>query len=274
MKKLFLILFCLLLAISASAAYVYDGADLYTDAEELMLSTEAATVYENSGIFCVLLTGHGIGDITAELPSYAGGMVDMALHTGDMTAREFYLYQYNAEDGESAFRISTAESDGILDGILPEMADGEYFQAALTYLELTENAFNASEVFSPSVTDEEYVYIEYPEDEYDREYTYSEDGGFAWEVLGTASLVGVIAGGIAVLCVWLSYKRKVHGTIYPLGEFANLALREQHDNYTHTTRTRVRVSDSSSGGGHSGGSRSSGGGFRGGGGARMGGRKF
>ncbi len=269
MKKLLPILFCFLFAVTASAAYIYDGADLYTDAEEVMFANEAAAVYENSGVFCVILTGHGIGDITAELPSYAGGAMDMALLTIDMTAREFYLYQYNAAEGESAFRISTAESDEILDGILPEMADGAYFQAALTYLELTEGAFGGEEVFDPAVTDEEYVYIEYPEYDYPG-YDYSEEpAGFAWDVLGTTLLVGVIAGGIAVLCVWLSYKRKVHGAIYPLGEFANLALREQRDNYTHTTRTRVRVSDSSSHGSHHGGSSRGGGG-----GARMGGRKF
>lgn len=272
MKRLLPILFCLLFAISASA-YVYDFADLYTDEEEAQIFAEATTVYADSGILCVILTDHGIGDITAELPYYAEDALDMVLLTIDMTAREFYLYQYNAVEGESAFRISSIESDIILDGILPEMADGEYFFAALTYLELAEDAFTNVEVFDPIETGKDYEYIEYPD------YGYPmEPEGFLWDVFGTAVLIGAIVGGVVVLLVFLSYKRKVHGEIYPLGEFADLALHEQRDTYTHTTRTKVRVSDSSSSsGGHhrSGGGFSGGGGFRsGGGGARMGGRKF
>ena len=268
MRKLFMILFCLLLTFSASA-YVYDYADLYTDAEEAQIAAEAQAVYENSGIRCVLLTDFGIGDITAGLPNYAEDAVDMALLTIDMSAREFYLYQYNGEDGESAFRISTFESDAILDGILPDMANGDYFLAALVYLEMTADAYTDAEVFDPAVTGDDYVYIEYPDPIYPTIYP-TEPAGFDWDVFCMMLFMGAAVGGIVVLCVWLSYKKKVHGEIYPLGKYANLALVEQQDNYINTTHTRVRISDSSSNGG----ARSGGGSRGGGGGARMGGRKF
>lgn len=270
MKRLIPILLCFLLAISASA-YVYDNADLYTDEEEAIITAEAEAVYVHSGLRCVIFTDFGIGDITAELPNYAEDATDMALLTIDMSEREFYLYQYNGEDGESAFRISTSESDDILDGILPEMADGEYLFAALTYLEMTADAFASVDTFAPAVTDDEYVYVEYPEYEYP---SYEEPQDFDWEVFGMLLLGGAAVGGIAVLCVWLSYKKKLHGAIYPLGEYANLTMRESRDNYINTTRTRTRVSDSSNS--HHGGGGFSGGGSRGGGGggARMGGRKF
>ncbi len=270
MKKLIPILLCLVLAISASA-YVYDNADLYTDEEEAIIASEAEAVYAQSGLRCVILTDFGIGDITAELPEYTEGAVDMALLTIDMSAREFYLYQYNGEDGESAFRISTDESDDVLDGILPDMADGEYLLAALSYLEMTAEAFANEDVFTPAVTDDEYVYVEYPEYGCD---VYEEPQGFDWEVLCMLVVGGAVVGGIVVLCVWLSYKKKVHGAIYPLGEYANLQMRETRDNYIHTTHTRVRISDSSSGSHHGGGGGFSGGSRGGGGGARMGGRKF
>lgn len=285
MKKLLPILFCLLFALTASAAaYTYDNADLYTPDEETEIAAAAEQVYTNSGLYCVILTDHGIGDILAELPIYAGDAVDMALLTIDMSAREFYLYQYNAEEGESAFRISSVESDEILDGILPEMADGDYFNAALTYLEMTEKRFNNDEAFDPALTGDDYEYIEYPTYDYpsyDYPYEYPYEAevnrGFPFEVIFMMAFVGAVAGGISVLCVWLSYKKKVHGATYPLGQFAKLDLIDSRDTFINTTKVVTRIPDppSNSGGHHrSGGFRSGGGGFRGGGGARMGGRKF
>ncbi len=46
-----------------------------------------------------------------------------------------------------------------------------------------------------------------------------------------ALIVGAIAGGISMLCVWLSYSNKVHGSTYPLEEFSDLNLTDKKDNF-------------------------------------------
>ncbi|MBQ5390720.1 MAG: TPM domain-containing protein [Clostridia bacterium] len=263
MKKSFLILLCACLltvhVFAADFGYVYDDADLYTDAEEAEILAAAERVYTSSGLLCVIVTDYGIGDMLSLLPVYAGSAEDMVLLTIDMSAREFDLYQYNAVDGESAFRISSSESDTILDGILPDMADGNYADAALLFVKLAEESFTNTAAFIPDQAGSDYEYKDYP---YETEY----DPGFSPSTILMPLLVGLIAGGIAVLCVWGAYKRKVHGAIYPLGQFAKLDLIDSKDTFVTKNVVVTRIPDPPS---HSGGGRSGGGG-----GARMGGRSF
>ncbi len=82
-----------------------------------------------------------------------------------------------------------------------------------------------------------------------------------------AVVTGVIAAGISILAVVLSYRKKQHGETYPLDRYARLNLTHREDRFVGSFVTRVRV-QSSSGGSH-GGSRDGGGG-RGGGGFRGG----
>lgn len=257
MKKLIPIVMCLLLAISASAAYTYDYADLYTEAEEAEIATTAEEILQNSGLLCVIVTDYGIGDLKADLPSYAGGAEDMVLLAIDMSAREFDLYQYNAAAGESAFRISAAESDAILDGILPDMQNGAYRDAALIYLQDAEDAFCNSVWFDPDEVGEDYSYVSY------------EDDLSVWECILGSVFVGAIAGGITVLCVRGSYKRKIHGETYPLGQFVDFRLVEKTDTFLTKNVIITHIPDPPSGGGSA-----RGGGGSHGGGAHMGGRKF
>lgn len=78
-----------------------------------------------------------------------------------------------------------------------------------------------------------------------------------------AVCTGVLAGGISVLTVFLCYRKKQHGEIYPLDRYARLKLTHRDDRFVGSFVTRVRVR--SEGGGHHGGG-GGGGGFRGGGG--------
>ena len=259
MKKCLLILLCMwLLTLSVCAAdfgYVYDNADLYTDDEEAKIAEAAEKIYTNDRVACVIVTDYGMGDILRMLPAYAGSE-DIVLLTVDMSARTFELYQYNATHGESAFRISASESDAILDGILPSMADADYADAAHTFLELAKICFTGGEAFDPSDTGGDYTYQEYGKT-------------FSFRTVLLPLLIGMAAGGISVLCVYGVYKRKVHGAIYPLGEFAKLNLIDAKDTFVTKSVIVTRIPDPPSGGG--GASRS--GGSRGGG-ARMGGRSF
>ena len=79
--------------------------------------------------------------------------------------------------------------------------------------------------------------------------------------IGVGLAVGFVVGGGAALAVFLLYKRKQHGEIYPLDRYAKLNLTLCQDRFIGSYVTRVRVSNSSSSGSRSGG----GGGFSGGG---------
>lgn len=78
---------------------------------------------------------------------------------------------------------------------------------------------------------------------------------------------GVLAAGISILAVVLSYRKKLHGETYPLDRYARLELTHREDRFVGSYVTRVRVRSSGSGG-----SRSGGGGGGGGGGGFRGGR--
>jgi len=174
-----------------------------------------------------------------------------------MSAREFEIYQYNSEVGEAAFRISYDESEHILDSVFDDMASGNYADAAIMFVEMAHSAYVNTENFVSGDYDG-YEYIEYD----------SEDvllGMFLMSLLA-----GVVIGGISVLVVWLSYKKKVRGSTYPLSQFSKLNLTDSKDNFITKNVVVTHIPDppSSSGGG-GGGSRGGGGG-----GARMGGRSF
>lgn len=72
-----------------------------------------------------------------------------------------------------------------------------------------------------------------------------------------AVLFGILSaaavGGGATLGVFLFYRRKIHGEIYPLDRYAKLNLTVSKDIFVGRTVTRVRVQSSSSSGGSSGG---------------------
>lgn len=265
-------------AFAADFGYLYDDADLYTDDAEAKIISAAEAVYTESGLLCVIVTDYGIGDMLDMLPIYAGSAEDMVLLTIDMSARHFDLYQYNAIEGESAFRFSSAESDAILDDILPDMADGDYADAAILFITLAEGYFTNTDYFVPDCAGDDYEYEDYyPTPDYGYPYEGEYETGFSVGSILLPLFAGVIAGGLAVLCVWGSYKKKVHGATYPLGQFAKLDLVDSKDTFINKTRVVTRIPDDPPS--HHGGGRSGGGGFRGGGGsrgggARMGGRSF
>ena len=80
-------------------------------------------------------------------------------------------------------------------------------------------------------------------------------------ITGVGIGVGLLIGGITVLCVFLGYRKKRHGESYPLSRYANLQLTESVDHFVGSFVTRVRIQSNSGssggggGGGFSGGSR-------------------
>ncbi len=260
MRRIVTVLLAVVLLTVGTAAlefdYVFDGAGLLTEDELSKVSIAAEEVYSNSGLLCVAVTDYGISDMLSSLPKYAQGAVDMALLSIDMSAREFELLQYNSETGEDAFRISYSESQTILDDIFDYMADGEYAEAMLLYISLAEEYFLGGEVFDSDNVGSDYEYISY-EDEFS-----------LFDVI-LPLFFGAAVGGIVVLFVWLSYKKKVHGSTYPLSQYSKLNLTDTKDNFVRKNVVVTRIPDppESSGGGRGGSS-------SGGGGASMGSRKF
>ena len=252
---------------SVDFGYIYDDADIFEDNEEEKMERVAEEVYSDSGLLCVVVTDYGIGDMLSMLPAYAGSAVDMVMLTVDMSAREFDIYQYNAIEGESAFRISYSESENILDSILDDMVSGNYADAALMFVNMSESAF---------VNDSNYVVGDYDGYEYydysENAYDHHEHKTFSIGMILLPLIVGAVVGGISVLCVRMSYKKKVHGSTYPLSQYSNLNITDSKDNFITKNVVVTHIPDPPS---HSGGG---GGGFHGGGsrggGAHMGGRKF
>lgn len=253
--------------VAVDFGYIYDGADIFEDTEEERIERTAEEVYYDSGLLCVVVTDYGIGDMLGMLPAYAGSAVDMVMLTVDMSARKFDIYQYNAIEGESAFRISYSESENILDIIFDDMANGSYADAAVMFVNMSESAFS---------NDSDYVVGDYDGYEYKEyiDYTYVPQKNFSISIVVLPLIFGIAAGGISVLCVYLSYKKKVHGAIYPLSQYSNLNLTDSKDNFITKNVVVTHIPDppQNHGGGHH-----RGGGFHGGsrgGGAHMGGRKF
>ncbi len=62
-------------------------------------------------------------------------------------------------------------------------------------------------------------------------------------------VIGLLAGGIAVVCVIVKYKRKLKSPSYPLSKYATLNLTYSDDSFIGSNVTRVRINTSSGGGG-------------------------
>lgn len=86
------------------------------------------------------------------------------------------------------------------------------------------------------------------------------ENAFPWYAVIAGLIGGVLVGGITVLCVFLSYRKKRHGVSYPLDRYAQMDLIDCQDRFVGSFVTRVRVQNSNAGGGRSGGR----GGFSGG----------
>lgn len=258
-KTVIAIIIAAILSISALASdytYVYDEADIFTYEEIDIISKEAKALYESKNVRLVIVSGYGI----EETDSYVPGEDDAILLAFDMDPdiRERFLYQFSALE---QYNISDAEAEEIYDYVGETLAYSDFFDAALAFLEI------AAEKYS---NDEEFVEGDYDGYVY---YEYSEADSFELSDVVLPLLAGIVIGGISVLCVKSSYKKKVHGATYPLSQFSKLNLTASNDDFVNKTVVVTRIPDppSSSGGGRSGGGsigRSSGGGMR------MGGRKF
>ena len=71
------------------------------------------------------------------------------------------------------------------------------------------------------------------------------DTSFDFNIVIIAIVAAIITALIFVICVVVSYKKKLRGTIYPFDKFTTLDLTDFSDVYTHSHTTRYQYRDSS-----------------------------
>ncbi|WP_434310131.1 TPM domain-containing protein [Hominifimenecus sp. rT4P-3] len=259
MKKrttvLFLLL-CLLFCCGFDSAQqkVYDDAGLLTEEERDELQKEAVKLAPKIRMDVILVTTADTQGMSAsdyneyfynthsfgyEEPEGSG--VQFLI---DMEHREFFVLTAGIADRQ----YSDSEIEKIYDQITPSMKDGDYAEACRKFLE------GASQYADHRITPDA-------------------------EGIGRAFISSAVVSAVIVLIMAKVSKRKMGNTAKRSYRGTSLYMREQKDEFTHTTVVRKPVpktSGTSGGRSGGGGGHSSGGGRSGGGGghSRGGGRSF
>lgn len=236
----FAMLLCiaLLLPLAAETATVpmeiavQDKADLLTPEEERVVAGLQGRSPRDVKLFLITATRQLTEREVAALCGADQG-VNAAVLVVDRNTSGVYYYEmflFNRADKMMTY----SESDAILDDpqVYRDLKNGRLAEGATRFFSL--------------VSDEI--------DEWHRQRPF-------W-IAGVGIGVGLLIGGITVLCVFLSYRKKRHGESYPLSRYADLQLTESVDYFVGSFVTRVRVQSNSGGSGGGGGG--GGGGFSGG----------
>lgn len=237
------LLFVLLLLPVGAAQFepIDDRAGLLADEEQFR--TQNADSAENCGVRYFLLTDTAAEALSDKEIFARCGITkkdDAAVLLVRYTGGKYYYDMYTYGDAYDAF--SDADIDRILDdtGVYNNLKSGNVEAGAARWRTLCVNDI-----------------AKYAEKQAAKEAARIPRG----IVITLVSFV--LAGGIAVLCVALYYRKKVHGEIYPLERYAKLDLQVKNDRFVGSYITRVRVQSNNSSGGRSSGG-GGGGGHRGG----------
>lgn len=249
MRKCFIFLLALLLLLAAllhcgasPAPVILDDADFLTDSEEASLASSECNC-SFAGLRAYLLTLENESAPTdGRVKSKCGiGNEDDALVLVVRTRGGTYYYDMYTF-GAAYDVFSDDDVDEILDDpdVYTALKSGKVYDGYRSFL-------SACHPFTAA-------YERDLADAAARRAARAENAALTSVLLGL--VLGVLAGGITVLCVFLSYRRKRHGESYPLDRYAKLALTDSSDVFIGSYVTRVRVqsnNSSSSRGGHRGG---------------------
>jgi uncharacterized protein len=238
---------------------VYDGANLFTDAEEERLTQKAVEMAEELSLDVIICTtnstgGSSIDDYAYEFYEAHGFGYDGKNGAGvmlaiDMGKRKLTVYESQLEDENFLFLDS--ELDAIIDAVSPYLTKEDYYGGAVRFISLLPTYADDDGVTDPGAYDGSGTM------KYIVDGTAEED--FRWL---SRLVTGIIIATIAVLVMHLNQKSKKVTNPHVYMRDDRLDLREHSDIYTHTTTVRHRIEHESSGGGgggHSGGSHSGGG---------------
>lgn len=251
MKKwiclLTVLLLSLTLVIAASAEtapydgrVVYDNYGLFTPDEEAEIRQAVAGVrplIEDASVVVICASDFSS---TAEQELAALGYDSPSDNVAGLvifasgTKYEFEIYTY----GNMTRYISNSKIDDINDAIVSDIHAGRFLEGAKTFVSMISAAY-ADGIPTPMNPTTKVVIV-----------------------IVAALVSGLLAGGIPVLVLIFSYRKKNRSASYPLNEYTRLYLTNTQDEFMYHTVTKIKVVSSSSGGG--GGGRSSGGGRSGG----------
>ncbi len=237
-----------------SAPKVVDDANLFTESEKAELSSRIEELVSEFDTDLVIYTtntsygfehnilaadfyqfnGYGIGD------DYNGSVLMICMQSDNRG-------WYTAASGSCRSYYDSDNINAIDDGIYPDMADGNYYSAMLTYIDEIDELYTTGFV---------------------GDYHANENGdgnsdNISFSLI-CAAVVGIIVGAIVVLIMRSSMKKVKIAT--EAGSYivnGSVKLHNSRDYYLHTSVSRVKRSDSNNSGGggssHSGSFSSSGG---------------
>lgn len=232
-----------------SAPKVVDDANLFTESEKAELTSKIKELVSEFDTDLVIYTtnssygfehntlaadfyqfnGYGIGD------DYNGSVLMICMQSDDRG-------WYTAACGSCRSYYDSNNINAIDDGIYPEMSNGNYYQAMLTYIDEIDELYTTGYVGEPSVTA-------------------NDDGCSISFSIIVSAIAGIIVGVIVVLIMRSSMKKVKIAT--EAGSYivnGSTRLHNSRDYYLHTSVSRVKRSDNNHGGSsHSGSFSSSGG---------------
>ena len=239
----FALLLCLSLTVAASAAsdrkFVLDGADLLTSGEEAELSQTLSQISDRYHAQVLVVTMDTLGgndidsfvDYLYDSQAYGyGANRDGVLLLIAMDVREYRILS----NGYPGVAIDERNIQNISDAIVPDLSDGDYFDAFQRFA---------------------------------AECDYYLDGyhnGFPFDFSGTliiSLIIGLVAGLVTVLILWSQLKtvhKQNQAAVYV--KDGSMKLNVQRDLYLYRTLTRTKKETSSSSGRSGGSARSKGGG--------------
>ena len=249
MKKFFLIsvllALCLQLCVFADYQRVTDNAKLFTDTQKSELERKIGQLIEENEIDFRILT---VMDADGKEPlQYAeeyytdheygkGEEASGILLFIDITNRDIAVLT----SGEAHTRLSDAQTNTIVEKMIPHAKNGDYFKAANVCFDLSTEYYNN-----------------------DTAYYSSDTGSYITAVPGMVGAAFIVSL-IIILCMYLYGNRtnKMKATVNEYLNKSSFVLNISNDTYTHTTQTRVLIdndSNNSSSGGSSNSSSSGGG---------------
>ena len=211
---------------------VYDSAGFFSDKEEQQLAEKQGG--DTHGVAFYLVTSTRQMSATRVHSVCAIGEKAAVVLVIDSTGGTYYYEMFTFNGANDLFSNGDVEDILDADSVYRNIKRGELYAGSANFFDLCQRVI-AEEI--------------------------ARQNAFPWPALIAGVIGGVLIGGITVLCVFLSYRKKRHGASYPLDRYATLDLIEHQDRFVGSYVTRVRIQSNSSGGSRSGGG---GGGFSGG----------
>lgn len=209
---------------------VLDTADFLTENEEAMLAAKTGGSTHGIGFYLVTSPNRLTATRVNDLCGIDGEAAVVLVIDGAPGSYYYEMFTFNGADD----LFSDGDVDDILDAddVYYNIKRGSLYAGCSAFFDLCRQVI-AEEIAAQNA--------------------------FPWYAVIAGVIGGVLIGGITVLCVFLSYRKKRHGESYPLDRYAGLQLTEQQDRFVGSYVTRVRIQSNSGGGsggrGFSGGSR-------------------